>query len=135
MRAFSLHLLIFLLLLPQWSLAQQLDAKVDSVFREHFAGITEKVRAEKSLTSEEIAFAYVVSYLSGLNIGTIQCYGPLKMTEQNIVKATKWHTTHRHQITWKRLQRGFTLMNTTRLFANDAEEESYYKALDSLRIK
>ncbi|MGI4871944.1 MAG: hypothetical protein ACRYFX_12300 [Janthinobacterium lividum] len=135
MRAFSLPALIFLLLLPQWSLAQQLDAKVDSVFMKHFAGITEKVRAEKNLTSEEVAFAYVVSFLSGLNIGTIQCYGPLKMTEQDIVKATKWYTTHRSQITWERLQRGFTLMRTIRLFANDAEEESYFKALDSLRIK
>jgi hypothetical protein len=135
MRAFHLPLLVFLILLPKWSLAQQIDAKVDSVFRKHFAGITEKVQAEKNLTSEEVAFAYVVSFLSGLNIGTIQCYGPLKMTKQDIVKATKWYTTHRSQITWERLQRGFKLMRTTLLFADDAEEESYLKALDSLRIK
>jgi hypothetical protein len=145
MRAYSLASLIFLLLLllPQLGQAQRRnalapEAKVDSVFRKHFASIAKRADSDKTLHAEDTYFIQVLSFMSGLNDAHIQCYGPMTLTEGGLLNYKNWYTAHRSQITWDNLQRGFFLMTPSLdnvLFDSiEVVEERRYKALESLRI-
>lgn len=144
MRVYSLASLIFLLLLlPQLGQAQKrnslvTEAKVDSVFKKHFASIGKRAGTDKSLLKEDLYFIQVLSFLSGIKDYTL-CYGSMALTKSDMLSYKKWYAAHSSQVTWDNLQRGFALMSisleTLVSDSSDIADARRIKALESLRIK
>jgi hypothetical protein len=115
MRAYSLASLIFLLLLlPQLGQAQRRnalapEAKVDSVFRQHFASIA-KSGTGNPLSHEDAYFIQLLGHLSGMK-NYFWCYTSMGLTKDGLPKYEKWYAAYRSQITWNTIRQGFALMS------------------------
>lgn len=101
--------------------------KVDSTFHVNFRSLRNKLIKHQHLSSSEMRFVYVVSFMSGIDFNLETYSGEPLLTRRKLQQFENWYGRYKSRIEWLKLQRGLLL-----IAAPPTDETS--SELEALRI-